>query len=342
MKAKPRSARLLAILLGVAVSVSLVLLVLAVAGIDVLELAQRTQLRLAKPRGTRMFRPDARLGHRHVPNATVRVRSKEFDVLYSIDAVGARRVPGARSDLPTAVFLGDSFTFGHGVEDGEAYPALVQRHWPELTVRNRGINGGGTSHALLLLGEDLRRGGVELVVYSWLVIHNWRNYLDRSWLEMVARSNQKLPLFDVVDGRPRWVRLADESDGLSRDAPGFVEHEWQITLALIEEMARRTRARGARFVVVVLPVATGVELQDAARARLLPFLAERGIEAIDLQATLPVTRDDFYPVDGHPKAEWHRRVADAIAASIDPLAPAPRRDAAGGRLAASAALAAAP
>jgi len=323
LSANPRSARLLAILLGVAVSVSLVLLVFAVAGIDVLELAQRAQLRLAPPRGMRMFRADARLGHRHVPNATVRVRSKEFDVLYSIDAVGARRVPGAPSDRPTAVFLGDSFTFGHGVEDGETYPALVQRHWPEVAVRNRGMNGAGTSHALLLLGQDLRAGGVDVVVYSWLVIHNWRNYLDRGWLEMVARSKQKLPLFDVVDGRPRWVRLADERDGLSREEPGFVEHEWQITLALIEEMARRTWAQGARFVVVVLPVATGVPMQDEARARLLPFLAERGIEAVDLQATLPVTPDDFYPVDGHPKAEWHRRVANAIAAAIDPRAPGP-------------------
>lgn len=318
----PRTARLLAIVLGVAGSASLVLLTLAVAGVDVEQLVQRTRVRLIAPRATKMFHPDARLGHRHVPDAMVRVRSKEFDVVYSIDEVGARRVPGARRDLPAVVFLGDSFTFGHGVEDGEAYPALVQQHWPEVAVRNRGMNGAGTSHALLLLGEDLRRGGVELVVYSWLVIHNWRNYLDRGWLEMVARSRQKLPLFDLVDGRPRWLRLADPSEGFSRDEPGFVEREWQITLALIEEMARRTRARGVRFVVIVLPIVTGVDLQNAARDRLLPFLGEHGIEAIDLQATLPVTSDDFFAIDGHPKPAWHRHVAAAIAVAVDPIARA--------------------
>jgi len=323
VRLRPYVARLLAVVLGAAGSVSLVLLALALAGIDVPQLVQRAQVRLQAPRATRLFRADVRLGHRHVPGAMVRARNKEFDVLYSIDERGARRIPGARRDGPVAVFLGDSLTFGHGVEDGEAFPALVQQHWPEVTVRNRGMNGAGTSHARLLLGEDLRRGGVALVVYSWLVIHNWRNYLDRGWLEMVARSKQKLPLFDVVDGRARWVRLAGVDDGLSRDAPGFVEREWQITLALIEQMARRTRARGARFVVVVLPIATGVDLQDEARARLLPFLEERGIEVLDLQATLPVTPDDFYPRDGHPKAAWHRRVADAIGTAIAPLAPAP-------------------
>ena len=128
-------------------------------------------------------------------------------------------------------------------------------------------------------------------------------------------------MFQVENGRPTRLRLVDASAARSRDEEGFVEQEWQITLALIREMAIEARAHGARFVFVILPIQTGPEAQREAIARLEPFLAAEGIETINLQDGEAFSGAGlFFPVDGHPTAEWHRRVGDAIASSIVPPA----------------------
>lgn len=295
---------------------------LLVAGVDVGWTIQRLRYRLVPPPPMGIYRNDPQVGVVHVPGTVVRVKTSEYDVLYSIDENGARRVPGARAGRPLAVFLGDSFTFGHGVEDDEAYPARVQARWPAAQVRNRGLNGGSTANALLALRRDLARGDVRLAVYGWLVIQNWRNYLDRSWLEMVTRSHQKLPLFRVENGRPTGLRLVDASEARSRDEPGFVEEEWNVTLALIREMAIESRQHGARFVFVVLPIQTGADVQRAAIARLQPFLRDEGIETVDLQDDPAFAGPGlFFKVDGHPTPEWHRRVGAALARAIAPPTP---------------------
>lgn len=282
-------------------------------------LLQRVRYRLAPPRPTGIYRNDPKRGVVHMPNSVAHVETPEFEVVYSIDGLGARRVPAAPRTGPVAIFLGDSFTFGHGVEDDEAYPAQVQTHWPGARVRNRGLNGGSTANALIALRDDLARGDVSLVVYGWIVIHDVRNYLDRSWLEMMARSHQKLPLFRVVDGRPVDMRLVDVSEARSRDEDGFVEEEWKVTEALIGELARETRAHGATFVFAVLPIHLGTDVQRAALEHLAPFLAANAIEVVDLQDEKGLSADGMYfPVDGHPKPEWHRRVGDALAARITP------------------------
>lgn len=308
-----------AVIFGVVLGLALGKVVLTASGTGFSHLLQRVRYRLAPPKRTGFYANDPKRGVVHIPNAVIRVETPEYDVLYSTDEVGARRVPGAPGTGPMAIFLGDSFTFGHGVEDDEAYPARVQTHWPGTRVRNRGLNGGSTANALIALRDDLARGDVSLVVYGWIVLHDVRNYLDRSWLEMMARSHQKLPLFRVQDGRPVDMRLVGVSEGRSRDEEGFVEEEFRVTEALIGELARETRAHGARFVFAVLPIHLGTDVQRAALAHLAPVLRANEIEVVDLQDEEGLSADEmFFPVDGHPKPEWHRRVGDALATRITP------------------------
>lgn len=68
--------------------------------------------------------------------------------IFVSDAVGARRVPGAPSGGPIVEVLGDSFTFGNGVEDADAYPARLQQELgPRVAVRNRAIRELATAMA---------------------------------------------------------------------------------------------------------------------------------------------------------------------------------------------------
>lgn len=52
-----------------------------------------------------------------------------------------------RSAWPVVLILGDSLTAGFGVEEGQAWPALMQRHLDEVRVRviNAGVSGDTTS-----------------------------------------------------------------------------------------------------------------------------------------------------------------------------------------------------
>lgn len=79
--------------------------------------------------------------------------------------VAARPAPAPASapeaDVPRVVFLGDSLTAGLGLDESEAYPAVVQRELREagrpIQVINAGVSGdtsaGGLSRLSWLLGQ---------------------------------------------------------------------------------------------------------------------------------------------------------------------------------------------
>ncbi len=102
---------------------------------------------------------------------------------YRIDAYGHRVTPGApEPGAPALIFLGASFTFGHGVEDDETYPALLQQRWPDLRIVNGATNGWGTTQALLSLDEHFEREPrIAGVVYAFITNHLVRNHRRKQW-----------------------------------------------------------------------------------------------------------------------------------------------------------------
>jgi hypothetical protein len=85
-----------------------------------------------------------------------------YDVNYSIGQDGFRITPEYESGAPSnngINFLGDSFTFGEGLQDDEtmAYYTgdLVRQSGRALTVKNYGMSGGGVHQALAILQSKL-------------------------------------------------------------------------------------------------------------------------------------------------------------------------------------------
>jgi len=79
--------------------------------------------------------------YRHQPNLTFRQVSQEFDARVTIDRFG-NRVPEPVGN-PAVIFLGDSFTFGHGLSDEETFVAKYCAVTGESCV-NMGRSGSGT------------------------------------------------------------------------------------------------------------------------------------------------------------------------------------------------------
>lgn len=158
-----------------------------------------------------IWREDSRYGWSHEPNSTGRHREvPDFDVPYHIDSNGRRRTLGAANHPARKIlFLGGSFTFGHGVEDGEPYPALLQQQWPELECINAGVNAWGTTQALLTLQDEFEKGErFDLVVYGFISHHVSRNHLRRSWLDVLqAGRDRRNPWFALEGEELRMLSL---------------------------------------------------------------------------------------------------------------------------------------
>ncbi len=320
----PLGFRLVAIGCGVAAALAAGLGLAALAGIDVPR-AVRNANRAVGPTPTAaptgFMVADPLLGHRHEPGTRAYVKATDFDVVYTVDALGARRIPsheGAPGGRPVVEMMGDSFTFGHGVEDVEPCPAVLQAdHWPDVEVRNRGVNGYGPFHSLRWLSlMDPAEPAPARVLFGWLHIHLTRIVPDPHWLAMVERSEQQLPYYRLIAGQLVFEGLIAEEDALEADDPALVDMAWANTEATFLKMDRLAADRGSRITLILLPHRyEEIARQDIARMR--EIVTRTGISAIDL-AEMPGATDDalYLPDDGHPNAEWHRQVAAAIARAL--------------------------
>jgi hypothetical protein len=124
-----------------------------------------------------MFVEDPHTVYRLKPNVRARtVHAGYFDYEYTVNSQGFRAAAdiGPKSGLGQRIlFVGDSFTFGVGVNDSAAYPAKVDarlRRWCDTRVEtiNAGVGGFGTSHELSFLQRYGWRLQPDVVVVGFL------------------------------------------------------------------------------------------------------------------------------------------------------------------------------
>jgi len=291
---------------------------LEAVGVDVRRRLWLARNQLFGQEAVGIWRADDRLGWRHIAGASGRQSSvPDYDVLYRIDAQGHRSISGGpAAHAPSVLFLGGSFTFGHGVEDDETYPAVLQRAWPALRVVNAATNAWGTAHALLALADELAASDdIALVVYGFITDHLRRNHRSAWWLKQLDETRERRNPFFEIDGDALVFRgLADPiRDALPDDRDQRVR-EVRMTERLLVEMARLCAARGIRLVVVQLPDATGGRAVD---------VLERSVgrdAVIDLASRLRY-QDLRFKHDIHPTPAGHRAVAEALQPRLEPLLP---------------------
>jgi hypothetical protein len=104
---------------------------------------------------------DSRIGWVNKPDFVGRqVKSNQFDVAITIDAFGARRAgPPPAGATNRILVVGDSFTFGHGVNDGETFAAMLEAKLAGTEVMNAGCVGTGHDQQYLLAMDWLRPDG---------------------------------------------------------------------------------------------------------------------------------------------------------------------------------------
>lgn len=252
------------------------------------------------------------------------------------------------------IALGDSFTLGYDVGDGDSWPAWLEKLCPGLEVPNMGQSGYGIDqsylwyrraaadleHQLLVLAfidDDLRR------VLTAHIAGYGKPVLELRDGELVATNvpvprapylwpalTQNLTLFEklrVVE-LPRAILAHFARDASEQHAERAHGDPEQLALAILRSLRATAEARGARLVLVHLPhLATGnpaelAELPDFGAAAVARLSAE-GVPFADLREELarepdPARRALFQPdtVERGPGGHYSAQGNRFMAAAI--------------------------
>jgi len=252
-------------------------------------------------------RYDPALGWMPMPGFAGDVDFSGIVARVSVDEHGFRlpgrgRAGGGRE----VIAVGDSFTFGSEVSDGETWPAQWERDG--LTVHNAGVPGYGLDQVVLraeslLLEEGRRPDGLVVAFIANDVLRCGFSTmgLAKPWFDLDGEEGLALRGVPVPEGSvgdraaagPGWSLLARSRlmDGLMRRVAPVWWHvgSWkrahydqaEVARRLVKRLGRLQRDTGVPVLVVAL-AANRADEHDALTAELLGIAEAEGMTAADL------------------------------------------------------------
>lgn len=225
---------------------------------------------------------------------------------------------------PRVLALGDSYTWGWGVNDHETWPArLAAGAVGRWQVVNAGVPGWGLFQEEIHLGRVIGQVRPRVVVVLLVEGDVYRQpYADEAEKQAHLRSSRLRhavrSVSRLVTVTARWwegVRLSRAGRAVANERPrsgnAFARY-WRADRARLSAMAATCREHAARMLVVGWPQDT----DDTAYflAELAAWGQAEGVPTLDLSPTLaPVPRSErVIPNDGHPNARGQQLMADAI------------------------------
>ena len=282
---------------------------------------------------------DRVLGWSYIPNlSTVQRFGSEgrpvsiyFDDMGSrVDAPATRHSPAA----PTALFVGCSYTFGHGLPFEETFVGrLAAMPGFPFQAINLGVQGYGTDQSLLSLKQVLPKFNTQVVVYTFLLDHVKRNdNADRRFIFPKARFPGTKPRYSVDRGGSlRLVSTPRRYDEIPDcHVCDLLELFWtrwgpppsmELTRALVKDMKEYVESKGATFVLVLWTNPHRMD-QDKLVQALFPGMSPN---VVDTGAGAPPQFSQWMiPGEIHPDARAHAYVAHRIVAEFRVLGLLPK------------------
>lgn len=325
------------------------LVVSIVAGLGLVEGGLRAFVPRMAAGSAARFELDPDLIYRLRPEHTVAWSSPEFTEVSHTNALGLRggEVGPKGAGERRILAIGDSFTYGHGVQDAETYPAVVEEilraRGNDVRVLNAGVPGYNTDQAyawMLRDGFALAPDVVLAGVHCSDVSDNYESALyelDDGRLVRRATSDTRMyRLGSLVGLLPSVVRDSRIFDLLVasiewHDAPSARPavadlDAWSFRKMRLEldDLARRVSAREAALVVVLMPCkkALAADAPDP-YGPLATELAADGITVLAAGPALAERVGDLRPLffrdDPHLDVAGNRALATIVAEHVEDL-----------------------
>jgi hypothetical protein len=262
-------------------TVTLLALIVAAAAAELAVRLLDPQAVLLVDRG--LYAPDPPRRYRLAPGFRGRITNRvEFDTLVTINRAGTRGPEMSASATGGLLGLGDSFAFGVGVEDDEAWPLVLARS-QAVEGANAGTPGFGVPDAVdwfeahgaplapslavlgVFTGNDLQdatpgvprvavRDGALVVAGERPGLGHW--LYRRSHLFLLAKQ---AALWERLRGGESWARAELRREmALFEDPHAFAEGA-AATAAAFQRFAHLARMHGVRPVVALFPTLPQVD-----------------------------------------------------------------------------------
>lgn len=257
------------------------------------------------------------IGHVHRPNSSMEL----MDVMVEINSDGLRdkEYSVAKDNTNRIIFLGDSLTFGWGVEEEETFATLIEQELNSTTpteVINFGTGNYNTEQEVnLFIQKGLKYNPDKVVLFyfindaeptpekSGLWFLGYSQFISFYWSRINSLLNNVLPSKSFQE---YYESLYDEN-----------QQGWINARKAIIQLKEICQAQGIEFQVVLLPELHDVNNEIFANVynNLALFLEENNIDHLNLaklfkdhpnQIDLWVSYDD-----AHPNDIAHRKIAES-------------------------------
>ncbi len=256
------------------------------------------------------------IGHVHKPNAKAHLMGT--DVVINSDGFRDEEYATERNENYRIVVLGDSLTFGWGVEKDEAFEVLLEQMLSEkrpTEMINMGHGNYNTVQQVNLFKEKGLKYNPDKVLVFYFINDAEVTPVRSKWL-WVSRLRSLTFLWSRFRGlltrtAPGQTFESFYSDLYEDDQPGFIAMKEAFL-----QLRGITEERGIELQVIMLP-----ELHDLVDypftkvyAKVGDFLRENDIDYIDLTDSFLGYENaaDLWvaPDDAHPNAVAHRMIAE--------------------------------
>ena len=329
---RSRTLRLIAVGFGVCVALAATEVVLRVSGVGVYKPRVHAYNFLLR-KGDRywVFNPEHPPTHTWDGDPYGRLPAGA-KMTYTIGSAGLRGEPPAPG-RPSVLVVGDSFTFGEGVQLEETFTARLERAFavrPNVPAFvNAGVPGYGTVEEAARLPSLLDRYEPKAVLL--VAIPNDAIPLQEAAgaTDLVnAQENDAPPPLRVVELARHVLGRAAADQSVEEWYASYYFGErasrWEDAKKALQSMAAACRERKIPFGVAMFPLL--YRLRDRPFARIHgayeAACAEMGVPFIDLTPALAVESDRalwVHPTDHHPDARAHELAAEALKPFVDGL-----------------------
>lgn len=249
---------------------------------------------------------------KNYPAYSVNINQEGFRTLHLFDMTDRSK--------PVIMFIGDSITFGHGIEFQDTFVYKIKTLFGDkIEVINMGVQGFGTDQAFLYLKEkiDVYKPIMVVYLYAWDQPNRNINY-DRTQLLPCNKFVGTKPLFSLTNGtlylkhKPKEVskyhkiKILTLIDTILKKIPEKAnsDYKYDLTSQLIKEMRDFVENKGIPLIILNYPADENEDVRQV--------LTEKKEYYLDLKPFYD-ENNSFYFVsktDTHPSSLFHSLIAD--------------------------------